>query len=123
MTLEEVTQQLRAREPIFHRPEFGTTRADFERMTASDFHEVGASGRRYTREYILDTLEERHRTPQHEDLILSDFRCQHLAGETYLVTYSLLQPPNRYTQRATIWRREDGEWKIVFHQGTILNRD
>lgn len=29
-TLAEVLDQLVKREPIFHRPEFGTTRVDFE---------------------------------------------------------------------------------------------
>jgi hypothetical protein len=43
--LEDILQQMRSREPIFHRSELGTTRADFERMTAPDFWEVGASGR------------------------------------------------------------------------------
>ena len=42
----DVMDELIEREPIFHRPEHGTTRADFERMTESTFWEVGASGRR-----------------------------------------------------------------------------
>ncbi|GGV00635.1 hypothetical protein GCM10010211_79920 [Streptomyces albospinus] len=51
------------REPLFRRPEFGTTRADFEATTASDFWETGASGQRYDRAYVLDVLEERHKDP------------------------------------------------------------
>ncbi len=47
--LASVAAELSGREPIFHRPEFGTTRSDFEKMTADDFWEVGASGRRYSR--------------------------------------------------------------------------
>ena len=35
--LLDVLEQLRQREPIFHRSEFGTTRADFEHMTEVDF--------------------------------------------------------------------------------------
>ena len=52
-----VLEALRRREPIFHRPEFGSRRADFERMVEADFWEVGASGRRYSRAFILDQLE------------------------------------------------------------------
>ncbi len=48
--LHSILEELVRREPIFHRPEFGTTRADFERMTMPDFWEVGAYGRRYSRE-------------------------------------------------------------------------
>ena len=43
-TLTEVLDELRAREPLFHRPEFGTTRSHLEAMTTEDFWEVGASG-------------------------------------------------------------------------------
>lgn len=44
-----VLAELIAREPIFHRAEFGTGRSDFEKMTEADCWEVGASGRRYSR--------------------------------------------------------------------------
>jgi hypothetical protein len=54
--LADIFTQLMRREPIFHRPEFGTTRADFQHMTTDDYWEVGASGRRYSRNYVLDIL-------------------------------------------------------------------
>jgi hypothetical protein len=62
-----ILDELARREPIFHRPELGTTRADFESMTIADFWEVGASGRRYSRAYVLDELEKRDSVP-HEDV-------------------------------------------------------
>jgi hypothetical protein len=114
--LEELTQ----REPIFHRWGWGTARADFERMTAEDFWEIGASGRRYSRAFILDELEKRFAQPQEENLAASDFHCRQLAPDVYLLTYNLLQPGNRKTRRTTIWQRTPGGWKIVFHQGTII---
>jgi len=118
--LQEVLAQLSAREPIFHRPEFGTSRADFERMTAEDFWETGASGRRYSRDFVLDELERRFSTP-HEDLWETrDFYCRKLGEDTYLLTYTLLQDKKRLTRRATIWRRTADGWKIVYHQGTIV---
>ena len=43
-TLTEVLDELRAREPLFDRPEFGTTRSHLEAMNTEDFWEVGASG-------------------------------------------------------------------------------
>jgi hypothetical protein len=55
-TLMDVRDELRAREPLFHRRELGTTRSHFEAMTTEDFWEVGASGRAYSRAYVLDVL-------------------------------------------------------------------
>jgi hypothetical protein len=117
--LAEVLDQLVKREPIFHRPEFGTTRAEFERMTVADFWEVGASGRRYTRDFVLDTLEERYRSPIVEVWETTDFQCRRLARGVYLLTYTLLQENTRKTRRSTIWQRTEEGWKIVYHQGTM----
>jgi hypothetical protein len=118
--LADVLEQLVKREPIFHRPEFGTSRADFEGMTVADFWEVGASGRRYTRDLALDTLEERHRSPMEEVWETGDFQCRRLARDVYLLTYTLLQESTRKTRRSTIWQRTEEGWKIVYHQGTIV---
>ena len=88
-------------------------------MVDDDFWEVGASGRRYTRKYVLEVLETRARTPEEELWETTDFRCQELAIDLYLLTYTLRQG-ERITRRTTIWRRVAADWKIVFHQGTIV---
>ena len=43
--LAGVLDELVSREPIFHRPELGTARHDFDNMMVADYWEVGASGR------------------------------------------------------------------------------
>jgi enamine deaminase RidA (YjgF/YER057c/UK114 family) len=118
--LAAVLEELIKREPIFHRPEFGTTRSAFEAMTDSGFWEVGASGRRYSREHVVDTLVERHSKPHVDVWSASEFQCEELASDVYLLTYCLVQDRVRVTRRATIWRHVAGEWKIVYHQGTIV---
>jgi len=118
--LSEILDELSRREPIFHRPELGTTRADFERMTAEDFWEVGASGRRYSRAIVLDELEKRWSMPHSHVWETSDFQCRKLCPDVYLLTYTLVQEKQRRTRRATIWQRSAEGWKIVYHQGTLV---
>jgi hypothetical protein len=118
--LSDILVELSNREPIFHRPELGTSRADFEKMTMDDFWEVGASGRRYSRAYVLDELEKRHAVPHADIWETMDFHCRRLAHDVYLLTYTLLQDKVRRTRRSTIWRRAAEGWKIVYHQGTIV---
>ena len=115
-----VLDELVSREPIFHRPERGTSRADFEKMTMPDFCEVGASGRRYSREYVLSVLETRYPLQTGDVWKATEFECRKLAEDVYLLTYTLLQNHERLTRRSTIWQRTDEGWKIVFHQGTIV---
>src|SRR6185436_7281390 len=112
---------------IFHRPEFGTTRVDFEKMTDAAFWEIGASGRRYSRGYALEEVLKRYENPQYRGIKsppedsweTKDFHCLEIARDNYLLTYTLIQG-ERATRRSTIWRRSGTGWKIVFHQGTIV---
>jgi len=120
--LQAVLDELMQREPIFHRAEFGTTRAELEKMIDRDFREVGASGRRYSREFVLDTLESRLRQPVEDAWETEGFHCLEIAPNNYLVTYTLLQG-ERVTRRATIWRRSAKGWKILYHQGTVVDPD
>ena len=115
-----VLKELIRREPIFHRPELGTTRADFENMTVADFWEVGASGRRYSRIDVLDALEKRYASPHTDVWETAGFHCWKLAEDVYLLTYTLIQGHKRKTRRSTIWQRSAGDWRIVYHQGTLV---
>jgi hypothetical protein len=118
-----VLDELKQHEPVFHRLESGARRADLENMIDPDFCEVGASGRRYGRGYVLDILEKRLENPVEDVWECSDFRCLELARDTYLVTYTLLQQKQRMTRRSSIWRRSRQGWKIVYHQGTVVEAD
>jgi len=117
--LADILEQLIRREPIFHRPEFGTTRADFEAMTDPAFWEIGASGRHYSREYVWSVLEQRYANPVAAQWETSNFHCAEIAACNYLLTYTLAQG-ERLTRRSTLWRQTARGWKIVFHQGTLV---
>lgn len=116
---QEVLRALIEREPIFHRPELGTTRADFDAMMEPDFYEVGASGRRYRRDYVLDILEARHSRPHDDIFETRDFHCRKASPNDYLLTYTLVQGA-RVSRRSTLWRQHGEDWKIVYHQGTLV---
>ena len=119
--LQSVLEQLQAREPIFHTERFGRSLEDFERSTAPDFWEVGASGRRYSREFILQMR-------SREALVDADaagwkatgFGLRQLGPDCFLLTYTLDQA-GRLTRRATIWERCGSDWRILYHQGTIVS--
>jgi hypothetical protein len=118
--LSDILGELSSREPIFHRQAQGATRSDFEKMTVDDFWEIGASGRRYSRAYVLDELEKRYAVPHADVWETMDFHCRRLADDVFLLTYTLLQNKERRTRRSTIWQRTAEGWKIVYHQGTIV---
>jgi len=89
-------------------------------MTADDYWETGASGRRYSRAAVLDGLEERFSAPHEDVWETRDFCCRRLGEDTFLLTYTLVQDQERITRRATVWQRTADGWKSVYHQGTVV---
>lgn len=121
--LQPILEELRSREPIFHSQRFGRSLEDFERATASDFWEVGASGRRYSRAFILGMR-------ANDELVDGDvagwkasgFALRRLGPDCFLLTYTLDQA-GRLTRRATIWEKAGDTWRIVYHQGTVVTAE
>ena len=54
-----------------------------------------------------------------EHWTVSDARCRPLGPDTYALTYRLHQA-GRLTRRVTLWRRDGHGWKILSHQGTVI---
>jgi hypothetical protein len=119
-----ILDELRRREPIFHTPEFGSTTAEFERSTAPDYWEVGASGRRMSRSFILRelTVNFPYVDAAAAGWQTTDFGLRRLGPNTYLLTYTLDQAGRR-TRRATIWQKFEDGWRILYHQGTIISEE
>lgn len=120
MTSDEALRELEPREPIFHRPRFARTSADFAGMMAEDYWEVGASGQVYTRAFILEHLAQNPPVDADEaGWIANDFDCRQIGPDTFLLTYFLDQQTRR-TRRATVWRLTDSAWQVLYHQGTVI---
>jgi len=119
----KILDELKIREPIFHHPEkFGKTKEDIENQMCDEFWEVGASGNVYTKQDVIETLLERYNNPDYQDIWeAKDFELTKIAPDNYLLTYILIQDKTRVTRRSTLWRRINGDWKILYHQGTIVD--
>ena len=120
--LAPILEELRRREPIFHTPRFAVTLDDVERAVAPEFWEVGASGRRYSRSFILHMLATdpaRYVNAEEAGWTADGFAVRRLGANTYLLTYMLNQAGRR-TRRATIWEQTAEGWRILYHQGTPI---
>jgi hypothetical protein len=115
-----ILDELRKREPIFHTQRFGRTPEDFERATAPGFWEVGASGRRYSRDFILQ-MRSRNELVDADSAgwTATGFGLRRLGPDCFLLTYTLDQA-GRLTRRATIWEKAAEGWRILYHQGTVV---
>lgn len=122
LELLPILDELRRREPIFHTPRFARSLEEVEHAVAPDFWEVGASGRRYSRAFILHMLATdpaRYVDAEAAGWTASGFAVRRLGPATYLLTY-LLDQAGRRTRRVTIWEKAAEGWRILYHQGTPI---
>ncbi|RPF53256.1 DUF4440 domain-containing protein [Aquisalibacillus elongatus] len=96
-------------------------KSDFERLLADDFKEFGSSGEVFTKQDQLDAFEgdvHKRMTKYH----LSNFDMKPLADKVALVTFLVFnEGTEQYSYRSSIWKDIEGQWQMVFHQGTITN--
>jgi hypothetical protein len=90
------------------------TRDELSELLAEDFREVGASGRAYCREVVL----ERYELNSPRAVVLSNFEVRQLGEEASLATYVSQDAGGRAAHRSSVWVRSAGRWKLAYHQGT-----
>ena len=107
-------------ETALHKKKVRNSREKVSALIADDFLEFGKSGGSYNKQDALAGLEQEAVDLQ---IIVSDFNAKELANDVVLVTYtaSMLDEDNVTTvstNRSSIWILRDGNWQMLFHQGT-----
>lgn len=102
----------------------GTVRHDASRLRellSPDFEEVGASGHVFGRAETIALL--RAEGPEEARPTMEDFRAKPLTEDLVQVRYRSRRNSaegERMAERTSLWRRENGAWVMLFHQGTPL---
>ena len=84
-------------------------------LLSDEFREFGSSGRTWTKATLLAELTAE--TPY--QITSSDWACERLSPDLALLTYHA-KTPTRRTLRSSLWRREGDQWRMLFHQGTLI---
>lgn len=82
------------------------------------FFEIGSSGRVFTKAQVLDALQ----AESEVHIEATDFEVRFMAPDVALVTYRAhrLGTPRVHTWRSSLWKQAQGQWRMAFHQGTII---
>jgi hypothetical protein len=90
-------------------------------LIADEFIEIGKSGKRYTKQELIDTLRNEEFTKSE----ITDYKITFITDAIVFIVYT----ENHYnkaknkvqsTIRSSIWKSYSGKWKMVFHQGTPI---
>ena len=109
----KLEQALRALEERLLDPAIRGSANQVDLLLADEFVEFGSSGHIYDKPAVMEALQldpgfDGRRT-------IGDFRVRDLAPTVALVTYQIRETG---TLRSSIWRLEEEQWRMVFHQGT-----
>jgi hypothetical protein len=112
-----VKAQLRHLEEQLLQPEVRISAEKVAALLADDFVEFGSSGQVFDKKQIMKLLQ--HESPTKRSL--SKFESTVLSDNIVLVTYRATRnsEPPVHTLRSSIWRLSNGQWQMVFHQGTL----
>ncbi len=105
-------------ETSLHRRPVRNSPAAVAALLDEEFVEFGRSGRVYDRPMTIEMLhgDDSDFVPE-----VRDFQVRPLSAEIVLVTYRSGRG-DTFALRSSIWRREGGEWRMTFHQGTAIPR-
>lgn len=96
-------------------PEVRASRQQLEDLLAHDFAEVGASGRHWSREKLIEELLVE---PQLDDIAVADPVARRVGSDVIQVSYVTVSG-SRSVIRTSWWRATDATWRCFFHQGTV----
>ena len=119
MAPPEVVNDLRDLEQSLIDPVARKSREAVSALLADDFFEYGTSGTIYDKVAVLDGMA--GEAPS--NVVMSDFEARALGTDLYLATFKTVrldksgQVASR-SLRSSLWRRANGRWQLLFHQGT-----
>jgi hypothetical protein len=106
-------------------PSVRTSRHQLDLLLADEFVEFGSSGKIFNKRQVIAAMlaDPASRLPRYATL--QSVKMTRLADDVALLTYRSSKshpgaPRPVHAHRSSIWKRIDGRWQLVFHQGTPL---
>lgn len=109
-TLEKTIQQL---ELSLLEPLTRQSTGKLNQLISDDFVEFGSSGKAYNKQDIIENLP----SEDLREFSVRDFKATELSKGVVLATYTTIEK-EKVCLRSSIWKNLNGDWCMVFHQGT-----
>lgn len=116
---ESLRSHLIGLETALLRPEVRASRAQLDALLSDAFREIASTGRMFGKDEALSRLPTESGVSFHADR----FAVETVGEGVALVSYRASRSCGgevRASLRASLWRIEDGAWRMLFHQGTPL---
>jgi hypothetical protein len=119
--MNELYNKIYELETYLIKPEIRSSVETLNNLLADDFREFGSSGLIYNKQDILNRLPaETNKT----EYIVSNFEIKILSEDVVMTNFKTEKAINDTEKfsslRTSLWKKEKGEWKMFFHQGTLI---
>jgi hypothetical protein len=108
-------------------PSVRSSRAQLDQLLADEFMEFGSSGKTYDKRQVIQALlaDPKSQLPRHP--ALRSVKAQWLSEDVVLLTFRSTQTragtaERLHANRSSIWKRSNGRWQMLFHQGTPVGK-
>lgn len=122
---DKLHAELQALETALLDPDVRRSRERVDALLSDEFVEFASSGVAYDKARILEVLQDEALADDPVTRSIAHFEVVRLDDDLALTRYRLLR--RRSTQdmptqslRSSVWRRSEGRWRMLFHQGTMV---
>ncbi|KQV37397.1 hypothetical protein ASE23_01750 [Rhizobium sp. Root73] len=117
MSENDLAAHLRQLEQRLHDPQVRGSVFLTSELLDADFTEIGSSGQAYGRADTIAALAAEAK-PAGPSVRSENYQLKRLSETVALLTCETAGE-GRHVLRSSIWRRTNGHWRMVFHQGTL----
>jgi hypothetical protein len=117
------TAMFRELEERLLQPDVRSSAAEIAKLLADEFIEFGSSGRVFNKHHVVEALRDERSPARTADGLTVRWLTKYVALVAYrTVSRISTTGEQRRTLRSSIWKRIDGRWQMIFHQGTAMGR-
>ena len=98
--------------------EYMSNREYLDNIISDNYKELGKSGILFNKEDVVNDLLTQQ---QDRDIKIYDFSGEELSKDLWIVHYITYSDDNK-VYRTSIWKNENDNFKILFHQASVLKR-
>jgi len=114
MNNHEIEEKIKENELKLLEKNIRNNKDELEKLISRDFIEHCSSGAVMTFDQMINALADEN-TDSNYKIIKMDIKS--LSEKIILVLYTI-EMGNGISNRCSIWKNEENNWKIIFHQGT-----
>ena len=118
---KEIENELLFLEEKLLKPEVRKSAEEIKELLSDEFIEFGSSGKIYNKTDAITSI----KIEEPNSIDINNFKASGIEKESVLVTY-IAEKRNKDNKilnrslRSSIWKKNNGKWQMLFHQGPII---